>query len=112
MALCNYAFQKVVDKGYSPVCTPDLVKAAVLQRCGFQPRAENTQVDRGICSLPEVALLHECSEALKRRERLLRPRYLGAVCPLYAGTAGRNVPCRSVQQSMSVCQLIASIAQH
>lgn len=45
MALCNYAFQKVVDKGYSPVCTPDLVKAAVLQRCGFQPRAENTQVD-------------------------------------------------------------------
>ena len=45
MALCNYAFQKVVDKGYSPVCTPDLVKSAVLQRCGFQPRAENTQVD-------------------------------------------------------------------
>ena len=44
MALCNYAFQKVVSKGYMPVCTPDLVRASVLQRCGFQPRAENTQV--------------------------------------------------------------------
>ena len=44
MALCNYAFQKVISKGYTPVCTPDLVKAAVLQRCGFQPRAESTQV--------------------------------------------------------------------
>ena len=44
MALCNYAFQKVISKGYMPVCTPDLVRASVLQRCGFQPRAENTQV--------------------------------------------------------------------
>ena len=112
MALCNYAFQKVVDKGYSPVCTPDLVKAAVLQRCGFQPRAENTQVDQSICSLPEAALFHESLEVLKRRESLLRPSYLGAVRPLYSGNAGRNVPCRSMQQSMSVCQLVASIAQH
>ena len=44
MALCNYAFQKVISKGYTPVCTPDLVKAAVMQKCGFQPRAESTQV--------------------------------------------------------------------
>ncbi|CAK0784047.1 hypothetical protein CVIRNUC_007250 [Coccomyxa viridis] len=44
MALCNYAFQKVISKGFMPVCTPDLVRASVLQRCGFQPRAENTQV--------------------------------------------------------------------
>ena len=52
MALCNYAFQKVISKGYTPVCTPDLVRASLLQRCGFQPRAENTQVRQSALSQP------------------------------------------------------------
>ena len=55
MALCNYAFQKVVSKGYVPVCTPDLVRASVLQRCGFQPRAENTQVMQIALNQPDLA---------------------------------------------------------
>eukprot|EP01023_Acetabularia_acetabulum_P062614 TRINITY_DN7732_c0_g1_i5.p1 TRINITY_DN7732_c0_g1~~TRINITY_DN7732_c0_g1_i5.p1 ORF type:complete len:537 (-),score=82.05 TRINITY_DN7732_c0_g1_i5:194-1711(-) len=44
MALCNYAMQKCVAKGFTPVMTPDVVRASVLEKCGFQPRASNTQV--------------------------------------------------------------------
>jgi seryl-tRNA synthetase len=44
MALCNYALQKVAARGFIPMMTPDLVRASVLEKCGFQPRAENTQV--------------------------------------------------------------------
>lgn len=35
--------QKCVAKGYTPIATPDLVRAAVLEKCGFQPRMANTQ---------------------------------------------------------------------
>jgi seryl-tRNA synthetase len=31
-----------------PIMTPDLVKESVLEKCGFQPRADNTQVRRGL----------------------------------------------------------------
>lgn len=44
LALCNYAMQKAVAKGFVPMITPDLVRESVLKKCGFQPRAENTQV--------------------------------------------------------------------
>ncbi len=44
MALCNYAMQKVASRGFVPMITPDLVRESVLRKCGFQPRAENTQV--------------------------------------------------------------------
>ena len=44
LALCNYALQKVVAKGFVPMMTPDLVRDSVLKKCGFQPRATNTQV--------------------------------------------------------------------
>ncbi|GBF92787.1 seryl-tRNA synthetase [Raphidocelis subcapitata] len=44
LALVNYAMNKVVSRGFTPIMTPDLVKASVLEKCGFQPRADNTQV--------------------------------------------------------------------
>ncbi|GMH39068.1 hypothetical protein BSKO_06966 [Bryopsis sp. KO-2023] len=44
MALVNYAFQKVVGRGFTPIMTPDLVRESVLEKCGFRPRADNTQV--------------------------------------------------------------------
>jgi len=34
---------KAVARGYTPMITPDLVRTEVLEKCGFQPRAENTQ---------------------------------------------------------------------
>lgn len=53
MALVNWALQRVVSRGFTPVMTPDLVKEAVLEKCGFQPRANNTQVysvqDSNLC---------------------------------------------------------------
>ena len=44
MALVNYAMQKVCQKGFEPIITPDLVRESVLEKCGFQPRGEGTQV--------------------------------------------------------------------
>ena len=43
LALCNWAMTQVAARGFTPVSTPDLVRAAVLEKCGFQPRGENTQ---------------------------------------------------------------------
>ncbi|CAI5958787.1 unnamed protein product [Closterium sp. NIES-65] len=44
MALINWALALLVARGFTPVSTPDLVRAHVVERCGFQPRAANTQV--------------------------------------------------------------------
>jgi len=41
---CSYAMQRVASQGFVPMMTPDLVRESVLRKCGFQPRAENTQV--------------------------------------------------------------------
>ncbi|EJD03657.1 seryl-tRNA synthetase [Fomitiporia mediterranea MF3/22] len=38
MALTQYALSKAVARGFKPVTTPDVVKADVAMRCGFQPR--------------------------------------------------------------------------
>jgi seryl-tRNA synthetase len=35
--------QKCVAKGFTPLITPDLVRDSVLEKCGFQPRMDNTQ---------------------------------------------------------------------
>ncbi len=45
LALVNYAMQKVVSKGFVPMMTPDLVRESVLEKCGFQPRGIETQVE-------------------------------------------------------------------
>lgn len=47
LALVNWAMTRVVGKGFTPIMTPDLVKESVLEKCGFQPRADNTQVGAG-----------------------------------------------------------------
>ena len=38
LALVNYALSIAVRHGYTPVTTPDVVRADVARRCGFQPR--------------------------------------------------------------------------
>ena len=47
VALCNWALQKVAARGFLPMTTPDLVRESILEKCGFQPRAENSQVKTG-----------------------------------------------------------------
>jgi seryl-tRNA synthetase len=44
LALINWAMAKVVSKGFRPMVVPDLVRQNTMEKCGFQPRAENTQV--------------------------------------------------------------------
>ena len=44
LALINWAMQKAISKGFEPMVVPDLVRKSVVEKCGFQPRAENTQV--------------------------------------------------------------------
>jgi seryl-tRNA synthetase len=44
LALVSLAMQRAQAAGFSPMMTPDLVRESVLEKCGFQPRADNTQV--------------------------------------------------------------------
>ena len=44
LALVSWALARVGARGFLPLTTPDLVKASVLEKCGFQPRGTNTQV--------------------------------------------------------------------
>jgi len=47
LALVNWTMSKVAAAGFTPMITPDLVRESVFEKCGFQPRADNTQV--GAC---------------------------------------------------------------
>ncbi|CAO2146634.1 unnamed protein product [Urochloa humidicola] len=44
MALVNWAISEVSKKGFTPLITPEIVRSSVVEKCGFQPRAQNTQV--------------------------------------------------------------------
>ncbi|CAO2834324.1 unnamed protein product [Amaranthus hypochondriacus] len=44
MALINWTLSEVTKRGFIPLTTPEIVRAPVVEKCGFQPRAENTQV--------------------------------------------------------------------
>ncbi|EJD52100.1 seryl-tRNA synthetase [Auricularia subglabra TFB-10046 SS5] len=41
LALTNYAFSVALKRGFRPALTPDVVKADVAWRCGFQPRDDS-----------------------------------------------------------------------
>lgn len=46
MALITYAMWKLTEKGFTPIITPDLAKAEVVEGIGFNPRGENSQIYR------------------------------------------------------------------
>ena len=46
LVACDQTTWQVVSNGFTPYMTPDLVRANVLEKCGFQPRMANTQVYR------------------------------------------------------------------
>lgn len=43
-ALINFAFQKLIKKGFIPFTTPDLAKDKVLLGIGYNPRGKETQI--------------------------------------------------------------------
>lgn len=44
LALVQYAFEKLLEKGYTPVITPDVARVDVLEGIGFMPRGPETQI--------------------------------------------------------------------
>ncbi|XP_020100594.1 serine--tRNA ligase, chloroplastic/mitochondrial isoform X1 [Ananas comosus] len=44
MALINWAIADVSKRGFTPLITPEIVRSSVVEKCGFQPRGQNTQV--------------------------------------------------------------------
>ncbi|MCS7167696.1 MAG: serine--tRNA ligase [Gemmatales bacterium] len=44
LALVHYAFQTLIAEGFTPVITPDLAKAEVVEGIGFLPRGPETQI--------------------------------------------------------------------
>ncbi|KAL2893721.1 Serine--tRNA ligase chloroplastic/mitochondrial [Bienertia sinuspersici] len=44
MALVNWTLSEVTKRGFTPLTTPEIVRASIVEKCGFQPRADNTQV--------------------------------------------------------------------
>lgn len=62
LALQQWAVNRAVGEGFTPVVTPDLVQSWVVEGCGFNPRGEHTQVyqlkDSELCLVgtAEIAL--------------------------------------------------------
>ncbi|MCI0642196.1 MAG: serine--tRNA ligase [Gemmataceae bacterium] len=44
LALVQFAMGKLVERGYTPVVTPDMARAEVLEGIGFMPRGPETQI--------------------------------------------------------------------
>ncbi|KAJ4843537.1 Serine--tRNA ligase, chloroplastic/mitochondrial [Turnera subulata] len=44
MALVNWTLAEVMKKGFIPLTTPEIVRSSTVEKCGFQPRGDNTQV--------------------------------------------------------------------
>ncbi|GFR49458.1 hypothetical protein Agub_g11518 [Astrephomene gubernaculifera] len=95
MALVNWAMNKVVSRGFTPLMTPDLVKASVLEKCGFQPRGAGTQVysisDSPLCltGTAEVPLAGLYMERVLTQQQLpLRLAAFGHCFRTEAGAAG------------------------
>ncbi|KAI3508770.1 hypothetical protein L1887_23783 [Cichorium endivia] len=44
MGLINWTLSEVMKKGFVPLTTPEIARSLVVEKCGFQPRGDNTQV--------------------------------------------------------------------
>lgn len=54
MALINWTLSQVIKSGFIPLTTPELVRSSVVEKCGFQPRGDNTQVCIHIYWIPSI----------------------------------------------------------
>ena len=94
LALINWAMAKVVSKGFKPMVVPDLVRQNTMEKCGFQPRAENTQVyniensDLCLAGTAEILLGGVCMDEVVDAEAL--PDQDGGVFALLPHRGGRR----------------------
>lgn len=76
LALVNYAMNKLVSKGFTPVITPDLARVNILEAIGFNPRGDETQVysvaDTDLCLIgtSEITLGGMLRDKILRKEDL------------------------------------------
>ena len=76
LGLVNWAMQKIVKKGFSPILTPDLAKIDLARCCGFQPRDPAEQLytleNGNLCLVgtSEIPLAGLCSDTTIPEEKL------------------------------------------
>ena len=95
LALVNWTMQKLQQKGFTPMMTPDLVREGVLEKCGFQPRGETTQVysversDLCLAGTAEIPLGGYYMDQVLREDQLpIRLAAFGHCFRTEAGAAG------------------------
>lgn len=82
LALQNYALRALVERGYTPVVTPDLARNTILEGIGFSPRGPETQVysvedsDLSLVGTAEITLGGMLADALLE-EAALPIKYVG-----------------------------------
>jgi seryl-tRNA synthetase len=97
LALINWAMAKVVSKGFKPMIVPDLVRQSTMEKCGFQPRAENTQVyaiensDLCLAGTAEILLGGVCmDEVLSEKQLPIKMAAFSHCFRTEAGAAGAS----------------------
>ncbi|ORY91703.1 hypothetical protein BCR35DRAFT_298982 [Leucosporidium creatinivorum] len=106
LALTQYAFSRTLHRGFSPVLTPDVVRAEVAERCGFRPRDGEAQqtyflsdgtpegakeaglVLAGTAEVPLVAM--SAARIFEAKELPLRQVALGRAFRAEAGARGAD----------------------
>ncbi|APW62334.1 serine--tRNA ligase [Paludisphaera borealis] len=96
LALQQFALRKLIDRGFTPITTPDLARNSILEGVGFTPRGEETQVysiedsDLSLVGTAEITLGGMLADELLD-ESALPIKYVGlSHCfRTEAGAAGR-----------------------
>jgi seryl-tRNA synthetase len=96
LALQQFALRKLIDRGFTPITTPDLARNSILEGIGFTPRGAETQVysveqsDLSLVGTAEITLGGMLADEVLD-ESALPVRYVGlSHCfRTEAGAAGR-----------------------
>lgn len=97
MALVQYAMRTLVSHGFTPVLTPDLARASILEGTGFMPRGNETQIysiaDTDLCLIAtaEITLAGMHADEIVDASKL--PIKLAGLSHCFrteAGAAGRT----------------------
>ncbi len=97
MALINFAFEKLLQKGFVPVITPDLAKDKVLEGIGFIPRGNETQIysvensDLSLIGTAEITMGgYHCDETIAEEKLPLKYAAFSHSFRTEAGAYGRH----------------------
>jgi len=97
LALTQFAFNKLVQKGFTPFATPDLAKNSVLQGTGYNPRGNETQIysiestDLSLVATAEIPMGgYHMDEVIPEDKLPLKYAALSHCYRTEAGSAGRD----------------------